>query len=147
MIDINSLVEKLNVPFKGGVELSENGQTIIAKRENILEVIKTLKEKFNYIRLMDVTSADYEDRFEVVYHLMNDEIMLLTLKVKLEKNDNVIPSIISVFRYADNMEREIFDLMGITFKGHENLKRILNPEDFVGHPLRKSFKLDVVSRF
>jgi NADH-quinone oxidoreductase subunit C len=78
---------------------------------------------------------------------MNDEIKLLALKVKLEKNDNVVPSIVSVFRYADNMEREIFDLMGITFKGHENLKRILNPEDFIGHPLQKSFKLDVVSRF
>lgn len=147
MIDINVLVEKLNESFKGRLELSENGQAVIAKREDIVEVLKTLKEKFNYIRLMDETSVDYEDRFEVVYHLMNDEIKLLEVKVKLDKNDNKIPSITSLWRYADNMEREIYDLMGIVFEGHENLKRILNPEDFEGHPLQKSFKLDIVERF
>ena len=96
---------------------------------------------------MDITSADYEDRFEVVYHLVNDEVRLLTVKVKLEKSDSIEPSIVSIWRYADLMEREIYDLMGITFEGHKNLKRILNCEDFVGHPLQKSFKLDVVSRF
>lgn len=147
MINIDKLIEKLNTDIKGSVELSENGQAIYSNRENIVGVLKTLKEKFNYIRLMDVTSADYEDRFEVVYHLQNDEIKFLVVKVKLEKDDNVIPSVVSVWRYAKDMEREIYDLMGIVFKGNENLKRILTPEDFVGHPLQKSFKLDVVSRF
>jgi NADH-quinone oxidoreductase subunit C len=147
MIDIAELIEKLNLDLKGSVVMTENGQGIYSNRENIVDVLKTLKEKFNYIRLMDVTSADYEDRFEVVYHLQNNEIKFLTVKVKLEKVDNVIPSVVSVWRYAKDMEREIYDLMGIVFKGNENLKRILNPEDFVGHPLQKSFKLDVVSRF
>jgi NADH-quinone oxidoreductase subunit C len=147
MIDTNVLVEKLNESFSGRLELSENGQAVIAKREDIVEVLRTLKEKFNYIRLMDETSVDYEDRFEVVYHLMNDEIKLLAVKVKLDKNDNKIPSVTPVWRYADSMEREIYDLMGIVFEGHGNLKRILNPEDFEGHPLQKSFKLDIVERF
>lgn len=147
MIDAVSLVEKLNSTLKCTTLLSENGQAIYSNRENLAGVLKTLKEKFNYVRLMDVTAVDYEDRFEVVYHLLNDEIKLLAVKVKLEKSDNVIPSIVSVWRYAEEMEREIYDLMGIIFKGNENLTRILNTEDFVGHPLQKSFKLDVVSRF
>jgi NADH-quinone oxidoreductase subunit C len=147
MIDTSILVEKLNITLKGKVELAENGQAIYSNRESIAGVLKTLKEKFNYIRLMDVTAVDYEDRFEVVYHLLNDEIELLAVKVKLEKSHNVIPSAVSVWRYAEEMEREIYDLMGIVFEGHENLKRILNTEDFVGHPLQKSFKLDVVNRF
>ncbi|HYF83645.1 MAG TPA: NADH-quinone oxidoreductase subunit C [Clostridia bacterium] len=147
MIDIVSLVEKLSVTFKDRLELSETGQAIYVKRQSIIDVLKALKDEFNFIRLMDVTSADYEDRFEVVYHLMNDEVKLLAVKVKLEKSDSIIPSIVSVWRYAESMEREVYDLMGVVFEGHENLKRILNPEDFVGHPLQKSFKLDVVSRF
>ncbi len=147
MIDTAKLVEKLNLDNKGTAEISENGEVIYSNKENIVWVLKTLKEKFNYIRLMDVTSADYEDRFEVVYHLMNDEIKLLAIKVKLGKDTNSIPSIVSLWRYAEAMEREIYDLMGIVFEGNENLNRILTPEDFEGHPLQKSFKLDVVNRF
>ncbi len=147
MIDIENLVEKLKASFNVQVELSETEQAIYVKREGIVDVLKALKGEFRFARLADVTSADYEDRFEVVYHLINDELKLLTVKVKLDKNDNKIPSVTSVWRYANPMEREIYDLMGIVFEGHENLKRILNPEDFVGHPLRKSFKLDVVNRF
>lgn len=147
MIDMMKLNEKLNASHKGQVELSENAQALCVKRESIVAVLKALKEDFDFMRLMDVTSADYEDRFEVVYHVMNSEMNILSIKVKLEKSDNKIPSIQSIWRYANPMEREIYDLMGIMFEGHENLERILNPVDFVGHPLQKSFKLDIVKRF
>lgn len=147
MIDIDTLVKKLNLELKGSIKLCENGQAICGDRENIVDILKVLKEEFNYTRLMDVTSVDYEENFEVVYHLMNDEIKLLSVKVKLEKDRNEMPSIVSLWRYAETMEREIYDLMGIVFGGNGNLKRILNPEDFEGHPLQKSFKLDVVDRF
>lgn len=147
MIDISSLVEKLSTSFKDQLELSETGQAIYVKRESIIDVLRALKEEFKFIRLMDITSADYEDRYEMVYHLMNDKVEMLAVKVKLEKSDSKILSIASIWRYANPMEREVYDLMGIVFEGHENLKRILNTEDFVGHPLQKSFKLDVVSRF
>lgn len=147
MIEIDELVEKLRPHIRGNVEISENGQGIYADRGNILEVLKTLKVKWGYLRLADITAVDYEEGFEVVYHLMNDEIKLLAVKAKLEKGTNSIPSIVSLWRYAEGMEREIYDLMGIVFEGHENLKRILNPEDFEGHPLQKSFKLDIVDRF
>lgn len=147
MFDMEDIVEKLNGTFRGQVELSENGEAIYVKRESITAVLKALKEEIKFARLADVTSVDYEDRFEVVYHLVNDEVKLLTVKVKLDKDDCKIPSAVSVWRYADAMEREIYDLMGIIFEGHGNLKRIFNPEDFEGHPLRKSFKLDIANRF
>ncbi len=147
MIDIAGLYEKLKASFSDQIELSENNKSLYAKRESIVGILKALKEELGYDRLLDVTSADYEDRFEVVYNVINDEMNILTIKVKLDKNDNKIPSVESVWRYANPMEREIYDLMGIVFEGHENLNRIFNPEDFEGHPLRKSYKLDIVNRF
>lgn len=147
MFNITSLFEKLNVRFNGQVELPEGGQAIYAKREIIVEVLKMLKEETDFYRLADITSVDYEDRYEVLYHLLDNQANLLAIKVKLDKNDNVIPSIVSVWKAADPQEREVYDLMGIIFEGHGNLTRILCPDDFVGHPLQKSFKLDKVSRF
>jgi NADH-quinone oxidoreductase subunit C len=147
MINITELNERLNASFKGQLELSENSEALYVKKESIVEVLNALKEKFDYKRLLDVTSADYEDRFEMIYHLMNDEMKILEIKVRLAKDDNKVSSIASVWLYAERMEREVYDLMGILFEGHENLERILNTEDFVGHPLQKSFKLDIEKRF
>lgn len=147
MFNITSLVEKLNNQFGGQVELAENGQSIFAKREHIVNLLKALKEQHGYKRLIDLTAVDYEANYEVVYHLINDEMQLLAIRVKLDKNDSVIPSITSIWEAANSQEREAYDLMGITFEGHNNLTRILCPDDFVGHPLQKSFKLDKVSRF
>lgn len=150
MANIADLMEKLNIPMKGQLTSSENGQAIFVKKEQLVDLMKILKEDFKYWLLTDITSADYSEYYEVVYHLMGDAAELLCIKVKLEKADNdepSVPSIVSIWKAADAQEREIFDLMGITFEGHGNLKRILCPDDFVGHPLRKSFKLDPVSRF
>ncbi|MFL0246020.1 NADH-quinone oxidoreductase subunit C [Candidatus Clostridium stratigraminis] len=147
MVDINNLLEELNKHFNGQLVLSENGQAIYVTRENIVDVLKLLKEELGFGRLADITSADYEDRFEVIYHLLNVKAELLAVKVKLQKDDMEIPTITPVWKAADPQEREIYDLMGITFKGHENLTRILCVDDFVGHPLQKSFKLDKVNRF
>jgi NADH-quinone oxidoreductase subunit C len=147
MIDITNLLDKLNGNFEGQLELSENGQAIYVKRQHIVQLLQALKENYNYARLVDITSADYEDRYEVVYHLTDNQAALLAIKVKLEKDDNVIPSIVSIWKAADTQEREIYDLMGIIFEGHGNLTRILCPDDFIGHPLQKSYKIDKVSRF
>jgi NADH-quinone oxidoreductase subunit C len=145
MIDTEKIFKQLKAVFFDQIELTENA--IYVKRESIPAVLKALKESFGYTRLADVTSADYEDRYEIVYHLMNDEAMLLAIKVKLDKTDCKLPTVTFLWRYANQMEREIYDLMGIIFEGHSNLKRILNPDDFEGHPLRKSFKLDIAERF
>lgn len=150
MANIADLMEKLNIPMNGQLISSENGQAIYVKKEQLVDLLKVLKEEFKYWLLTDITSADYSEYYEVVYHLMNDTAELLCIKVKIEKADNdepSVPSVVSIWKAADAQEREIFDLMGITFEGHGNLKRILCPDDFVGHPLRKSFKLDPVNRF
>lgn len=147
MADLNNLIEKLKDKLKSELEQSENGQAIYSDRNTIVQLIKLLKEEFDYWMLVDVTSVDYEANYEVVYHLANRNAELLPIKVKVDKENSSMPSISSIFKAADLMEREIFDMMGIVFEGHENLKRILCPEDFVGHPLQKSFKLDKVDRF
>jgi NADH-quinone oxidoreductase subunit C len=139
MLNIAGLIEQLNN--------SENGQVIFADKENIVELLKVLKEQHKYSRLIDLTAVDYETHYEVVYHLINDEMKLLAVRVKLEKSDSVIPSITSLWEAANAQEREVYDLMGIAFEGHADLKRILCPDDFVGHPLQKSFKLNTVNRF
>jgi NADH-quinone oxidoreductase subunit C len=144
---MENLVSKLKEHFNNQLELSENGRAIYVSKNVIVEVMKYLKEDAGFSQFVDITSADYIDYYEVVYHLANSSVDLLSIKVKVDKETSVIPTISSVWKAANQQEREIYDLMGITFKGHENLTRILCPESFVGHPLQKSFKLDKVSRF
>jgi NADH-quinone oxidoreductase subunit C len=95
--------------------------------------------------LLDVTAMDglqRDPRFDVVYHLLNlTSQERLRLKVRVGDRESV-PSLVSRFKSADWSEREVFDLFGITFEGHPNLKRLLTWEDFPGHPLRKDFPLD-----
>ncbi|MBI3733815.1 MAG: NADH-quinone oxidoreductase subunit D [Chloroflexi bacterium] len=92
--------------------------------------------------LEDLTSIDWPDRFEVVYHLYNltRQEGPLRMKVRADKADPRVPSTVPVWPGADLMEREVYDMMGITFAGHPNLKRILMWEGFQGHPLRKDWK-------
>lgn len=118
--------------------------TVYVRPERLVEVCRTLKEtkglEFDY--LINLTAVDYYDRFEVVYHLHSiSRGHALTLKVEVDRERASVPSVISVWRGADFQEREAYDLMGITFEGHPNLKRILLYDEFVGHPLRKDFAL------
>jgi NADH-quinone oxidoreductase subunit C len=111
------------------------------KKEALLDICSYLrKEGFDH--LSNISGVDYGDRFEVVYHLWSwSNRNLMTLKVGVPRDSPEVPSIISIWKGADWHERETFDLMGIVFKGHPNLARILLPEDFEGHPLRKDYKL------
>ena len=95
-----------------------------------------------------VTAIDHEEYFEVIYRFVsfthNHEVVL---RAKLwERIRPEIPSLYTIYRGADFQEREVFDLMGITFTGHPNLQRILTWEDFVGHPLRKDYRLHTIRR-
>jgi NADH-quinone oxidoreductase subunit C/D len=116
---------------------------MIVPKELILPICKFLKENFHFDFLIDICGADYparEKRFEVVYHLFSSKrIYRLRLKVPLRENES-IESVISVWRGADWFEREAFDMFGIIFKNHPNLKKILTHHEFVGHPLRKDYE-------
>ena len=148
MYEIKKLVENLNKDFGLNVNISECETFIYCAKESINELMRVLKEEFKFMMFSGVTSVDYGvDGFEVVYHVTEDKANLLKIKVKLSRNDTSIPSITSIWKAAGVQEREIFDLMGITFIGHGNLKRVQCTDDFDGHPLRKDFLLNPVNRF
>jgi len=120
---------------------------IILKPQDIPEICRFLKTdpdlKFNFLSC--ITAADYLDlrpkRFEVVYILFsipNNERIIV--KTRVDENED-IPTLTSVWSTANWQEREVYDMFGIKFSGHPNLKRILMDDDWIGHPQRKDFPL------
>ena len=129
-------------------DLSIVGDQLVAivEKEDITKLLIFLRDDVNcqFKQLMDICGVDYPERpqrFEVVYNLLslvhNNRV---TVKVMLEDNSS-IPSVSKVFSSADWWEREIWDLFGIFFSGHPDLRRILTDYGFDGHPLRKDFPL------
>lgn len=110
----------------------------------LLEVVDAIYGE-GFQQLMDVTAVDWperEARFDVVYHFLNLATQdRLRLKVPVAEGQ-AIPSLVSRFKSADWSEREVFDMFGIPFEGHPDLRRLLMWDDFPGHPLRKDFPLD-----
>lgn len=147
MSDLPGLFEKIYEDGNGMVTLSEDGSAYYAKSEILVDLLKKVKKSSAYSMLIDITSIEYENSFEVVYHVMQEDANVTRIKVVLSKEKTTIPSIISIWKNANVLEREVFDLMGIVFEGHDNLKRILCPDDYKYHPLRKDFKLDIIDRF
>lgn len=146
IIDREKLVGELNKKLGECAEVFEDNtnSSVLVKPEKIAEVMQELNQNTNYDFkiLVNLTSVDYPENFTVVYHLNSlTYLHKLTVKVQLDKENPQLPSITSVWKAADVQEREVYDLMGIVFTGHPNLKRILLADDFVGHPLRKDFKL------
>jgi NADH-quinone oxidoreductase subunit C len=143
------LLGKLKRKFKKGVEAQAKEDIIEAKVElpRLLELLAWLKsENFNYFSF--VTAVDRKTHFELFYHLANIESgEKVLVRTEVEREDSTVPSVVSLWKGADWQEREVYDLFGITFEGHPNLKRILLPEDWEGFPLRKDYEdPDVVRR-
>lgn len=91
--------------------------------------------------LMCLSGLDYPDRFSVVYHLFSTRHSHKTvIKVNTPKDNPTVPSVAHIWSAANAHEREVYDLLGIEFPGHPNLKRILLPDDWEGHPLRKDYQ-------
>jgi len=116
---------------------------ILVNSNSLLDVGAFLKDTpgldFDY--LTTITAVDYYTYFEVVYLFVSIEHNHnLVIKTRCQGRDNLtLPSLVSLWRSADHQEREIYDLMGITFEGHPNMKRIVLWSDFQGHPQRKDF--------
>jgi len=116
--------------------------------EDLIPVCSFLRdtEGLYFDFLSNITAVDYEDHFTIVYHLTSLPYQhTVVLKVELEGNRSLdelpeIPSVTSIWRTADWHEREAFDLMGIYFSGHPDLRRILLPDDWEGYPLRKDYQ-------
>ncbi len=125
--------------------IESDNQAVIIKSEYLLKVADFLKNspELAFNLLNDITSVDYFDYFEIIYRLTSlEHNNSLVLKVRCYDRENPeVPSVIGIWQGADFMEREIFDLMGISFTGHPNMKRIFLWEGFDGHPLRKDYSL------
>ena len=123
--------------------LQSDEAAVVLRGGSLLEVARFLKTtpglEFDY--LASISGVDYLDYFEVVYHLTSmKNNHSLVLKVRCWDRDKPsLPSVVSLWRGADLQEREVYDLVGIAFSGHPNLKRILLWEGFEGHPLRRDY--------
>ena len=114
-------------------------------KEKILEVCRFLREEERFDLAPYLTAVDYlgeEPRFEVVYNLVSiPRSARIRLRVQVPEDDCVVPSVTSVWRGADWFERYCFDMYGIRFTGHPDLRRLFMYDEFVGHPLRKDYPL------
>jgi NADH-quinone oxidoreductase subunit C len=122
----------------------DRGQiSLLIPASKIRWACEVLKARRTYLFLSDITAVDRhpsEPRFEVVYHLLcHERRERLRLTCRVGSDPPEVESVCGVWPAADWYEREVFDLFGIRFRGHPNLRRILMPEDWEGHPLRKDY--------
>lgn len=144
----NRAVIKLKEKFPSAVQDVKEFRdevTVTVAKESIVDVCQFLKAELRYNLLTDVTAVDYlgrEPRFMVVYNLYSiPNKDRLRVKAAVGEENPQIDSVVSVWNTANWLERETFDLFGITFGGHPDLRRILMTDDWEGHPLRKDYPL------
>lgn len=142
VLDTKDIAQRLNEHFHDAAEALNDTDVLISPNA-ILDSCRFLKETpgLDFAFLTAITAVDYIEYFELIYHLLsmmhNHSVVLKTRLY--ERDEPTISSVMSVWQGADLQEREIWDLMGVSFEGHPNLKRILLWEGFPGHPLRKDF--------
>ena len=136
------IASQIEERFPGSIEESSQ-DSLVVKADSLLKVAAFLKDtetlKFDYLNY--ITAVDYYSYFEIVYQLTSlENNHTAVIKTRCYGRENLsVPSVIGLWQGADFQEREIYDLMGIKFEGHPNMKRILLWEGFPGHPLRKDF--------
>ena len=149
MKNLKDIEKLINSEMTTKINLSKikhNELKLFLDKEDIIEVILFLKNRpeTKFRQLIDITAVDFpekENRFKLIYLLLSHEN---NLRVNLEceiKENEIASSITSIFPSANWMEREVFDMYGVVFKDHPDLRRILTDYNFVGHPLRKDFPL------
>lgn len=123
----------------------EHFQGLRVNPADLPELMLYLRDQKGMNYLANLTATDLQDQFEVTYHLyaIPDNGLKLAVKTSVPRDGAEIPSVFSIYPTADWQEREVFDLMGIRFAGHPHLVRVLLPDEFAGHPLRKDFKKEV----
>ena len=149
LITINDLEKTINADLTTSVKKSEisfNQLFIDVNTEDLISTILYLKtnKKCNFKQLIDITAVDYpekEKRFKIIYLLLSHENNLrIIVNINIDEKASV-PSITKIFPSANWMEREVFDMYGVSFKDHPDLRRILTDYGFDGYPLRKDFPL------
>ena len=149
MINLIDLEKKINSELTTKIKKSEirhNQLYISIDNEDLIDVTLFIKSNENtkFRQLIDITVVDYPEktqRFKVVYLFLSHEFNQRIIISYLINENEVIPSLTSIFPAANWMEREVFDMYGVKFKDHPDLRRILTDYGFEGHPLRKDFPL------
>jgi NADH-quinone oxidoreductase subunit C len=150
---MEDMLERLGATIKGalgasvtGYEVARGELTVSAKSADIVKVATFLKTDAacQFICIIDITAVDWpgrEQRFDVVYHFLSPRLNQ-RVRVKIAADEATpVPSLVNLFRGADWFEREAYDLYGVLFTGHPDMRRILTDYGFEGHPLRKDFPL------
>jgi NADH-quinone oxidoreductase subunit C len=149
-VDAASIVTALTAAVPGAgfeAEPSLDRPTVAVPREHLLAAARAVRDRLAFDVLTEVTAVDRwpaEPRFEVVYHLVATSVpALLRLVVHLGGDNPSVRSLNGVYASADWLEREVWDLYGIVFEEHGDLRRLLMPEDWEGHPLRKDYPVQI----
>ena len=146
---LNTLGEKIVAGLASsaiGHSIAFDQLTVAVQAEKIVEIVKYLRDEpsLRFINITDVTAVDYpgrEKRFDVIYHFLSPTLNT-RIRLRAEADETTqVPSIIEVFPGADWFERETYDLYGVIFIGHPDMRRLLTDYGFEGHPLRKDFPL------
>lgn len=143
------IVEELKQKFPDKIKETSSDfgdDTVIVDRDFLGELVQFLRqEPYEYTMLLDITCVDYlgrEPRFEMVYHLLSlAEKHRLRIKVPLSESNLSIESLSSVWKNANWLEREVYDMFGVRFYGHPDLRRLFMYDGFQGYPLRKDYPL------
>ena len=126
-----------------GAVVAADSTAVVVTSQSLYQVAEFLKNtpELDFDYLTNLTAVDYMDYFEVVYHLVSlKHNHSLVLKTRCRDRDKpAVPSVVNIWRSADFQEREVYDLMGIVFEGHPNLRRLLLWDGFIGHPLRRDY--------
>jgi NADH-quinone oxidoreductase subunit C len=142
---VSALMEWNSAAVKSG-KFDRNELTLIIESAFIRDACFFLRDRQAFNFMSDLTCVDMhprEPRFEVIYHLLShSKKERIRLKVQLPADDPVLESIVAVWPTANFFEREVFDLFGVRFLGHPNLKRIMMPDDWKGNPLRKDYPVE-----
>ncbi len=122
-----------------------NEDTFLIKADDLLFFMQMIKNEFHFEGLIDITAVDRlteEERFEVSYNIISySQGIRLRIKVRIEEENPHLPSLIDIWKAANWYEREAYDMIGIVFDNHPDLRRMFLPEDFQYYPLRKEFPL------
>jgi NADH-quinone oxidoreductase subunit C len=144
--NVPSIVQNLKDRFGASTYEFRGETSLILNVEQIVPACQTLRDEFNFELLTEQTAVDYwpelTPRFHVVYRLRSlKQNLILGFRVPLDGNFPVMPTLTGVYANANWFERELWDMFGIRFEGHPDLRRVVMPEDWEGHPLRKDYPL------
>jgi NADH-quinone oxidoreductase subunit C len=143
---LDEIVRALQNDFNLTVEEFRGEAHLFVPPERIVEVITSLRDVHEFALLSALTAVDYwpqqEPRFHIIYQLTSiSQNLSIQLRIPVAATMPVVPTVSSVFASANWREREVWDMFGVRFDGHPDLRRILMPADWEGHPLRKDYPL------